>query len=301
MTLAKRTADGPLLWASPKSAVYDLGEAMDALYGANAWTIATDAQPAAVMALQALRARYGRGILRLTGAEAFRFNSGLPAADCAGHFIEGYGELASQVHLNFGSGAFYSSKGNGDYTGGGLRNVGFSLLPGFGASTVMIVDAGGTSSRQGDECEYQNIYASAQGDSYYYRGGSFDGTARTDPQGLRVLNIRNWQQFRCHNLGFLFWNVVQGSIDNLGTYSGSGTGNNVAIGGGGSAPTNTAALGMTNLVCSGELNLTNATDVRIQGKAGSISVGSSFDEYDVALNCGTVVGAPGPNGRWVIY
>lgn len=302
MTLAKLTADaGHGLWASPKSAVYDLGEAMDALYGRGAWDHTDDAQPAATAALQALRARYGRGVLRLAGAARFRFASGLASADTAGHMIEGFGELASLIDLDFASGAFLPINGNSGYTGGGLKNVGFSLVAGKGLSTVRIVHSEGNATDQGSQVEIANIYASALGDSYYYGGGFFYGVARTSPQGIRVLNIRNWQQFRCHNQAFGFYNVVQGTVSNIGSYSGTATGNNIGIGGGGASNANTTQLSIEDMTCGGELNLTNAADVRLRGKAGSIAVGSSFDYYDVRMRCAAVSGTPGSNGHWEIF
>jgi hypothetical protein len=298
MSLAKIIADGPVLWASPKSPVYDLGEAMDAVYGAGNWSLASDARPAATLALQALRGRYGRGILRLTGAQAFRFNGGLAAADCNGNFIDGYSQMGSQIQLNFGAGPFFPMNGAAGFTGGGIRNVNFSLLEGFGNTTVTLVKLDGDAVFQASECEFSNIYASARGDSYYYRGGHFDGTARTSPPGIRVLNIRNWHQFRCHNMAFLFWNVVQASIDNIGSYVGTGAGMDVVIGGGGAANTNTTQLGMRDLVCGGDLNLTNARNVYLTGKAATCSRAPSFDHYAVDLDCPTLTGTPGPNGRW---
>lgn len=303
MSKAKIVSDasaGNGLWASAKSAVYDLGEAMDTLYGAGLWNSTSDAAPAATTALQALRARYGRGVLKLTGSSNWTFNSGLAASDLSGNFVEGYGELASRISFTSPNSTLFSFTGAGGYSGGGVKNLGATLLTGLGATTSYFVKVDGTSSNQNDQMEFENIYTTVGAGSTWYRGGHFDGTARTSPQGIRVFTIKNWQQFSCNNMAFLFWNVVQGSIDNIGSYTGTGTGNDIVIGGGGTSSTNTTQLSISNLICSGDLNLTNATDCRISGKTNTINVGSSFNDYDVFLNAASVAGSPGVNGRWVI-
>jgi hypothetical protein len=302
MSKAKEVAEvaSTNLWASPKSAYYDLGEAMDALYGAGVWTSSSDASPAATTALQALRSRYGRGVLRLTGASSWTFNSGLAAADLSGNFVEGYGELASRITFTSSNSTLFHFTGVGGFNGGGIKNLGATLQNGLGNTTSYFVRVDGTSSNQNDQMEFENIYTTVGAGSTWFRGGSFDGTARTSPQGIRVFTIKNWQQFSCNNMAFLFWNVVQASADNIGSYTGIGSGNDIVIGGGGTSSTNTTQFSLTNVTCGGDLNLTNATDCRISGKATTVSVASSFNDYDVFVNAGSSSGTPGANGRWLI-
>ncbi len=284
-------------YASPKEPFADLRDFMDLQYPGG-WTSGasgSDATPAINAAQTALRSRYGRGIIRL-GPFNWRLLSAPSTTDADGHMWEGIGSQGTILTLDFSAGTLWNRAAVGGYSGGGARGISIHLPNGKGLSTVTILNADGDATNQPDQTVWEDIYATAFGDSYYFNGAQFYGVDRTSPQGIRGGTIKNWQQFRCRNAAFGFYNVVQFTVENIGSYSGTSTGNNIYVGGGGAANTNTTQLTIGGMICGGELNLTNATNCEIRGKTASLNWATSFDRYFLAIeNAGSTGGSGGAN------
>jgi hypothetical protein len=149
-----------------------------------------------------------------------------------------------------------------------------------------------------------DFYISALGTGYWTYNFVCQGTARTSPQGQRVLSARNLQLFRSGASGgysVLIHNVVQGDIRNIGTYVGTGAlANNVYIGGGGTSSTNTAQLDVSLLACGGELNLTNSTSVNLSGQASTVAMATTAAQYNGVIWATSSAGAIGLRSTFII-
>jgi hypothetical protein len=173
---------------------------------------------------------------------------------------------------------------------------------GYASSTSFAVNMVGDATYQPDQMELHDLYITSIGASYWNRCININGSARTAPQGCRVLNASNLQLFRSNNYPLLLWGVVQGTFMNVGTYSGTGSlSNNIYIGGGGSSLTNSVNLSIFGLNCEGELNVTNVTNFDLRGTTSTIVAGSSATDGFVRLiSGGALVGAFGGNVNSII-
>ncbi|WP_089177246.1 hypothetical protein [Bosea sp. AS-1] len=292
-------------WAAPKDCTIDLRDLMDEQYGAGAWTqrtgvnIGSDIVPALTIGLDRLRAAYGRGRV-LIPPGSWLAKTVIDPAKLSGMTIEGIHSQAGKI-ISSAAGNLLYCNGAGDFTGGAWRHLTLMREDGF-STNVSAMNLQGDATGQPDQFEVEDIYCTAIGSGFWGSGLVCNGQSRTSPQGLRVVSGRNIQIFKCGAAGGYavgFFNVVQGDISNLGIYSGTGSlGNNVYVGGGGAANTNTTQLDIRALTVGNELNLTNAVDVTIQGKCVNLVAATSFDFYDLFLNMsGGFIGALGANGR----
>lgn len=290
-------------WANPKDPVADLRDFLDARYGAGVWTgrtgvgTGTDIGPAIEDAGLALRSRYGRGTIRIP-PDQWLMTTPPSAASINGHMIEGTSNsIGCQIVFNNNNAAMFTFSGAGGYTAGGVRHLALMLEANAGSSNSYVIHLQGDATNQPDQFLIEDIYSSSlDATAFWYNGFLLNGQSRTSPQGIRVGSINNYQQFRCRNMSFGFFNAVQWNISNIGSYSGTGTGMNIYIGGGGTASTNTTQMDITNLVCSGELNLTNATNVAISGLTNTLATATSFDYYWLDLNHNGWSGSLGGSG-----
>lgn len=290
-------------WANPKDPVADLRDFMDARYGAGMWTGRTgvgtgsDIGPAIDDACDAIRARYGSGEVRIV-PNLWLMTTPPTPAKLSGNTIAGVGPShRSNIVFNNPSGIMFHWNGAGGFTNGGIKNLTLFCESNFGLSTATAILLQGDATHQPDQFMIENIYCtSLHSSAYWYNGLLLNGTNRSAPQGLRVGCVENYQQFNCRNFAFGFFNLVQWSMSNIGSYTGTGLGNNIYIGGGGTTLTNTTQLDIDGMICSGELNLSNANRINIQGSANTISAATSFNNYWLDIDHGGFSGALGPDG-----
>jgi hypothetical protein len=294
------------LMGMTSSPVKDLRECMDAQYGVGGWTKRTgvgsgsDIGPALTKCLTDIRAIFGRGKITIPPGQWLMTNAPSSAL-LSGNVIEGLGSQASIIVFNNAKGVAFHFSGANGYTGGGMRGIGLLLESGLGNTNSYGIYLVGDSKSQPDQMEFNDIYLSAVGgSSYWWEGLHAIGTARTSPQGIRVVIINNMQIFNCRNVGAYISNAVQWSISNLGTYTGIGTGNDIYITGGGPANTNTIQLTASRLYAGGTLYLNNASDIAIEGKAGALNVNGTATYVSGWLHAPTVSGAVGARSNLTI-
>jgi hypothetical protein len=298
-------------WASPKNPEIDLRDLMDAEYGAGAWTPRTginagsDIAPALERGFDLLRTRYSAGTIIIptpVGGGAWIMKRACDANKMAGHNLRGIHNLYSQIVFS-GTGDCFRANGDGGYTGGSWSKIALYREDGYSSSSTALRCEGGASF-QGDQMTIDDFYISALGTGYWTYNFVCQGTARTSPQGQRVLSARNLQLFRSGAGGgysVLIHNVVQGDIRNIGTYVGTGAlANNVYIGGGGTSSTNTTQLDVSLLACGGELNLTNSTSVNLSGQASTVAMATTAAQYNGVIWATSSSGAIGLRSTFII-
>jgi hypothetical protein len=140
------------------------------------------------------------------------------------------------------------------------------LESGLGNTNALGILLQGDSVYQPDQMEFDDIYMSAVGGlSHWFTGFEAYGNARTAPQGIRVASINNVQVFNCRNAGVYLSNVVQWSMINFGVYTGTGSGSNFYIAGGGSPQTNSVQVFGQLINVQGVLSVSNASRTSING------------------------------------
>lgn len=311
--------------ANPTSAAVNLIDFMNARYGVGGWSyrsavgVGTDAGPAINDALQYLRNNYSRGTLIIPPNGIFLVSTPIDPNYLAGNNIVGYGSQASKICFNLASGSAFRFSGYNGFTGGGLQGLGIFLEAGLGTvfasgksyTTTYAIHLEGSSvvsgagAYQPDQLMFSDLYVSAisavgYNTSYWYNG-LYIYAVRQSPQGCRVGQWSNIQLFNNYNTGIYIYNAVQHSFSNIGVYTGENTGSNCYITGGGSSLINTTQVNLQNLTVIGELNLTNATKITINGQCSSLAAGSGFNYYDVFLTVSGTVNTSGigVNGRIV--
>ena len=308
----KYTASGPTL---QQNATVNLVDFMNARYGATSWTyrtgvgVGTDAGPAINDALQYIRTNFSRGTLLIPPTGIFLVNTAINPALLAGNNILGYGSQASKIVYNVANSDAFRFSGAGGFTGGGIKglailleaNLGTVFATGKRNSSTNAINLQGDTSYQPDQMVFSDLYISAISaagyDTSYWNNGVQVYGIRTSPQGIRVGQWDNIQLFNNYNSGISLYNAVQHSFNNVGIYTGENTGNNCYIGS--TTGGNSTQINMQNITVSGQLNLTNATRVTINGGCGSLVAGTGFDYYDVYVTCSGSVDTTGigPHGR----
>lgn len=287
-----------------------LSALMDNFYGAGCWTqydgtagSGSDIGPALTVGLQNLRATYGSGIVWIDPSMHYwALKSSISPGDLSGIYLVGAGSQASVVVYQKASGVAFQWSGanalGGIQGGGGMRGVGVLLDSGLGNTNAMAILSQGNSTRQADQCEFDDIYISAVGaSSYWFNGVEFYGVARTSPQGIRIGSINNMQIFNCCNSAFFGENMDGWTITGLGSFTGQGGGNDVYITGDGSQLTDSVLVTLQGLTCNGTLHLTNTSLINISGSTQSLAI-SNVDHAHGFLNVsGTVSGTFGASSH----
>ncbi len=290
------------LYAQPRSATADLRDFLDARHGVGGWSyrtgvgLGTDIQPAVHDALDAIRARYSRGKLLIPPTGLFRVASLFDPGKMSGIVMEGLGSQASKFVVDVNAGTLFNFTGAAGFTGGGVRGIGGFLEDGHPTSNAEIMRLDGDGTGQPDQFVVEDLYFSRIGTSFWANGLVLNGMDRTSPQGTRIGTIRNFQIFCCRISGIGIYNAVGWTMENIGTYAGTGTGNDVTISGGGASNTNSTQIDIRGLWCGGALILANATDVTIHGKAATVTAATSFNYHAGVVNAASLSGALGPKG-----
>lgn len=246
-----------------------LQDCMDEIYGAGSWSrrsaagVGTDAQPALLRCVQHLRAQpAGRGHLIVDPGPWLLSSQG---PDYSGIILEGYGSQASTLVYNLGTGAAVSMSGAGGYTGGGARRLSILLEAGWGMSSAYALLLRGDATYQPDQTLWEDLYVSSEDPwfTFWYQGLQADGTARTSPQGIRISSWHNVQFFNAWHTCAWIGNAVGWDTNNLGCYTGVGTGNDLYVTGGSTSVT------MARLNVGGQLHIQNTLGARFEGSVGS--------------------------------
>jgi hypothetical protein len=184
----------------------------------------------------------------------------------------------------------FSYTGAGGFTGGGLKRLKIFLEDGYPASAVYGVKLQGDATFQPDDMTFEDIYIGTVGNSYLYTGFFAWGDARTSPQGIRVLNARNVQIFRCRAYAAYFSNLVQSVIDNFGTYNGLDYGNDAYITG------NSTGCDFRRFAVNGDLYVNTCQRIGLTGSAARV-LASPSATYVHGYVEAPIVGTFGPNSQ----
>lgn len=281
-----------------------LSTCMDNFYGAGNWTYwtgpatGTDIEPALDACLVNIRNATLRGVVWIDPGESFALKTPIPPNDLSGNYLLGAGSQASKIIYQSSSGVALGWNGANGNTGGGIRGIGLLLDSGLGNTNSIGILSQGDASFQADQWELDDVYMSAIGaSSHWYTGVEFYGNYRTAPQGIRVGSINNLQIFNCWNAAFYASNLVGWTINNLGTYTGSGGGNDVYITGGGAALTNSVLVSLTGLISNGTLQLSNASNINLSGSTQNLNVTDVANAHGFLSVGGTVSGSFGSNSH----
>lgn len=290
-------------WASPRDYIIDLRDLMDDHYN-GVWTQRTgintgsNITPALILGMDRLRDRYGRGMIRIPPG-TWLANTVIDPAKLSGITLEGVDPLSSII-VWAGTGNLLHASGAGGNAGGAWRRLGLFREDGFSSASIAMM-LSGNATFQPDQFEIDNIYCSSLGTGFWTNNLQISAIARTSPQGQRVAAMRNLQLFRSgasNGLSVGLYNAVQCSIDNIGTYVGTGTlANYVGIGGGGTTATNSTQVTIERLACGGELNLTNSTRCRVDGFCGQLNIAATADFYNGWIDASAVTGSFGANSN----
>lgn len=234
----------------------DLVSCMNAYYGVGAWTYRTgvnqgsDIGPALTAGLQAIRNGPGaRGTIQINSGQ-WLYRTPVSPSLLSGNYLIGEGSQASTLFFANGTGVAFYFNGAGGLTGGGLKGLGVQLEDGLGDSTAYAILLMGDASFQPDQMQFDDLYISALGASYWFTGFEAYGDARTAPQGIRVGSMHMVEIFKCRNVGCYLSNVVDWDITNLGLFVGKGGGMDFYITGGGTPPTNSTIVNVRDVVAS---------------------------------------------------
>jgi hypothetical protein len=197
---------------------------------------------------------------------------------------------------------FDGENGSVGWSGGGIGGMRLVLgATSLGGGTPVCIQLDGTdvsgTFSEADDFWLENVYINAEtaATAYWYRGFVAIGDERTSPQGIRGGNVRDLQVFECSNLGIYMSNIVQWAMSNIGTYSGTGTGNDVQITGGGPTNTNSTQVDIRLLTCSGALTISNCSNISVVGTCGSLSTTAADYIRGELNNSGATTGTFGAN------
>lgn len=287
----------PLIKAAIGSGVVDLADYMDIYYGAGNWTYRTtahtgsDATPAMEAALTYLRDNGGRGTVVIPPSGPFRFTSEVDPTLLSGNYIVGRGSQASKVIYDKDDGILFRWSGAGGYTGGGCKGLGILLEQDHDTSTAVAIYLGGDATYQPDQTEFDDLYVTTFGSSYWYVGFWINGQDRTSPQGCRIGSINQVELFRCSFYGAAFVNAVGWTVNGLGIFVGTGAGADFVLSGGGAANTNSVQVYLNGCYALGNFNFTNASHCSLVNSFGDDLIGNNtFTKYiiDAWFNAGAV-------------
>lgn len=290
----------------------NLVDLMDTYYGAGSWTgrtgvgVGTDIGPALSTGLTSLRGAGGRGVIEIPVCPvggSWLANTMPNHSLLSGNYIEGEGSQGSLIVYNNANNVMFYYSGFGGFSGGGVKGVGMQLEDGLGDTSSYAVLLKGDTASQPDQCEFEDLYITALGSSYWYNPFQAYGNLRTSPQGIRILECKNIQLFRGRNVGCHLSGVVQASFDNLGIYVGKpGTnGDSMYVTGGTTPDTQTVQFRAEEIAVNGNLNINNCRDVELQGRVyGTVNLDPSADYVNGRIHAGAKVGTLGSHSSLVV-
>lgn len=290
-------------WAHPRAPYADLRDFLPSGFTERTGVgTGTDVRPYIEPACDAIRARYstGRGRLLMPNG-TWLLNAALDPAKVSGVSIESEGgSQACRWVYNNASGTAIRFSAASAYTGGGLHGIACLLEDGIGNSNAEFLRLEGDATNMPDQFRFSDLYITALGSSYWFNALVMNGIPRTSPQGIRLVDARNIQLFRSRNAAGQFYNPVGFTIENLGSYSGTGGGNDIYFGGGGASNTNATQLDAQGVWCSGTLVLTNMSRFRLFGTATIVSTNSTCTYHTGTIFAPTLSGTLGTPGNLTV-
>jgi hypothetical protein len=287
---------------SAQHTALELPDCMDEYYGAKQWqpysdhtNSGTDIGPAMSRCLQKLRQSPGRrGVLHVP-AGSWSYKTAVDSKLLNGNYLIGDGSQASQIVVQFATGAAFAYSGADGLTGGGMKGLGLMIGKGLGMTRTTAILLQGDPVDQPDQTTWEDLYiSSGAADTFWYACVQANGTARSAPQGIRVATWNNIQCFRSSSYGIHLANVVQWTMSNVGIYSGTNNGNDFYLSGGNARQTYTTEITIQRLSVSGTLLINNSLLAQIWGSAKTCVIDAKTTAYYAGwLACGTKVGAFG--------
>lgn len=241
-------------------------------------TATVDCTPLVHAAAQSLKANHSGGVIRL-GPYLHRFCTPLDRNLLSGILIEGVDMMRTILRLELSTGCvFYGMTGHNGFTGGGIRSVTFTTLPGQGAKNFYPVYMAGTSVYQPDDFILEDINITADVGTSIWTGVVLNGVLRGSPQGIRVGRMRNVRVFCCSGPGFDISNTVELQATGLQYYPGH-SGGSVAMALGGQSngllslsQQQNASCYLDNCELQGSISIARTRDLRIAGSRSHASV-----------------------------
>lgn len=303
------TADITPALYDPTTGFVTLTQCMDHHYGVGAWTHRTgigtgsDIGPALNDCLGAFKTSSVQGgELFVNPTGCWLYTTPITATNIAGISIKGVNSQDSCIVFNNSNAVAYAFNGTGSYTGGGVSGVGTYLESGLGNTTSYGVEFLASSTLSADTTRFSDaVFSVLTGTDYWYQCFHADGTARTSPQGIRVGYVDGLQCFNNRNLAIYLDGVVQWTLSNVGSYTGSGTGNDIYITGGGASNTNSVQVTASGLTSSGDLYINNARNVDVRATvSGTLHLDSTVTQLSGQIAAPTVSGTAGIDSQYCV-
>jgi hypothetical protein len=270
----------------------------------------TDIGP--LIATAALRLRLGgtqRGTVRIPSG-VWLLSTGVNDDATAGIRIVGAGISATRIMFDATNGTAFrfdgENAGAAGWGGSGIGNLSIRLgAAALGIGTPTAISLQGKTGLVGpapvsepDDFWLENVYVDVEtaATARWYSGFFAYGNDRTSAQGIRVATIKNLQIFECTGYAAYMSNIVQWSVDNLGTYGAGGpTGNDVYVTGGGASTTNSNYGSFNLLNCGGTLFITNCSNMAFNLATATAITTSAADYIHGNIRRTTQAGSFGAN------
>ena len=293
-------------WAAPASYEADLRDFLPV--GATVYSgphQGTDVKPYLEAALDAVKARYGRGAVVIPGQ--YRIASGINPAKLRGMTLKGISRASCALVYDANSGTALHWDGGQGYTGGGIEDLAIFLDAGYPSSTAFAIRLQGDASSQPGSMNFERVLVTVLGSgsdqSYWYAGLYALGRDKTSgARGIRVLRIDTMELFAASNCAAYFENVVNAHVSMLGTFTGkAGTGGmDVYVQGYGSAGANDD-FHLTEFDIGGKLQVVDTSGGMLSGRCGSFVTNSTMVNMWGFVRTGSSAGAVASSNRLTIW
>lgn len=284
---------------SPKDPTQDLRDFLDARHGVGGWGFrtaahnGTDCSPALEDAITYVKSNFGRGkSVRIPGGNAYRFAAAINPTLLSGVMIEGDMNLSTSLYYDSDSGTFLTWTGENSYSGGGIKDCAIILEADHPLSTAGSLKFVASAVAAPSGCIVERVRIAVSGASFWGFHPIFDGTLRLSPQGIRIPLVRDLQCFSSRGEGVKILGVEGFTLENIGTYTGSGNGNDITISGAGAAGSSQESddVDARGVWCNGTLRLSNAQKVFYCGKAAAVVLDNTITNSLIVGALGVISG-----------
>lgn len=278
----------------------DARDAMDAFYGAGNWSyrtaphVGSDLGAALNSAMSVQMVVYPRLDVLIPPTGPWLMTTPISTWNVTGHHIRGDGgPFGTTIHFD-STQNFFDIGYNGDLREGGLiENLNVNLEPGVQAGCFIRLAA---PDETGAPCGYifNRLRASCVDpltSSWLYSIAT-SGMAKTSPQGIRGLVIRDSMFFCARQGGMWAAGIDQAVFDNLGfAVPSSPTGADILIGGGPTPQTRSNNIFVNGVVTVGNANIGNLTCIAGNMRSGGLTVDVGVQNAAL-FHSGPISGAP---------
>lgn len=287
---------------SPQDPTQDIRDFLDARHGVGGWTFrtaahtGTDCGLAMNDALDYIKDNFGRGSLYFPGFGFDYLIQTVANPDLlSGVRIIGDGPVATSLCFDAVAGNLFEWNDANDYTGGGIENIGILLEDGAPTSDCGSLRFDGDATHAPSSSHVEHVRIGVRGNSFWARHPVWFGDEKFSPnsQGIRIVTIKDLQCFSSWSHGIEITNVVGLTIENMGTYTGSGNGNDITIAGTGASPdTRTTQAHVAGVFCGGVFRINNANKILGFVNAASTTLDNTLVNSILIGNLGTITGTP---------